>query len=113
MDSDTREHPVNPSWGGGIRGRQPRDPGCRDWRSAGVTSRSLPLPPLLSRPSLSPLLSSLPPLPFLSIPPLGDGVCRCCSGIWGLVCTDCIPFQLVYPRFRGGGAASFITRAAL
>lgn len=53
-------------------------------------SHSLP-----SWPSLSPLLSSLPPLPFLSIPPLGDGVCRCCSGIWGLVCTDCIPFQLV------------------
>ncbi|KAF1383490.1 hypothetical protein PFLUV_G00132430, partial [Perca fluviatilis] len=30
----------------------------------------------------------LSPLPFLSIPPLRDGVCRCCSGCRGLTCTQ-------------------------
>lgn len=82
----------------GIRGQQPCDHGFRDWFSADVTSASLPLPsssPLSPSHSL-PLSASLSlctallfsPLPFLSIPPLRDGVCRCCSGVRGLTCTQ-------------------------
>ncbi len=50
---------------------------------------SLPVFLCLSLPlSLSVPLRFFSPLPFLSIPPLRDGVCRCCSGIRGLTCTQ-------------------------
>lgn len=78
-----------------------------------MTSASLPLPPslLLSLSHILPLPLSaslslyralcvfflLPPLPFLSIPPLRDGVCRCCSGVWGLTRRGEDP--LPFPRF--------------
>lgn len=92
----------------GIRGQQPCDHGFRDWFSADVTSASLPLPsssPLSPSHSL-PLSASLSlctallfsPLPFLSIPPLRDGVCRCCSGVRGLTCTQRGPPPPI-PRF--------------
>lgn len=88
----------------GIRGQQPCDRGFRDWFSADVTSASLPLPPSaplspgLSLPLSAPLslCSALffLPLPFLSIPPLSDGVCQCRSAVCGLTHTERTPIPL-------------------
>lgn len=69
-----------------------------------MTSASLPLPPSAPlSPGLSlPLSASLSlcsalfffPLPFLSIPPLSDGVCQCRSAVCGLTHTERTPIPL-------------------
>lgn len=100
--------PGKPRGAQGIRAQRPCDQAFRDWLSADVTSVSLPLPSSSSTLSLSQSFSaslctalllfspSAPPLPFLSIPPAGDGVCRGCSGVQGLRAEDS-PFLRHHP----------------